>query len=582
VWKIGAVPENALHIACEEGYDALVLKLLHEDPGLQTLEGLEKCLIAAISYRQQSVVQVLLKLLPTEPYALFSLPRLRRILYKTKTDVVETVLEYAAGNNCLWVIPSLLKHGARPSSPRGISALHKAAWGGHEEVVTMLSKRILWRRGRKLSGILLCAIKRGHEGTVRILVDRGAGMPHDPSSPGAKHLAAKEGHERIFRLLLSKDSEDYYADPRISLDTHRSPARTDLRWCCLHFAIYGRHYNIAKFLLETDTMPRYHIQHRATALPLAAKRGCSDIVKLLLETGFDVSAPLLGKSALELAATSGYTRVMTLLLDAGATVGLNDLPNAVSSGSVSAVSLLLDSGANIQTEDSLGYTPLHLAVLDHHPKVVHLLLQSGAKKEAINCYATTPLLLAIQEKQVECVSLLLEYGADTESQPRPWTRNQMCGTHSTRTQSALSCAITSNWPRLIPRLLQYGANIEAEGYMGQRPLHKAAGEGNVAALETLLASGARKHARDEWQRTALHYAAEKGACDAISTLLRWGFDIHAKDKNGQTPLHVAPYSKAYGLLVSHGAHTGDKDHSGMSAADSQANRRYEHYASPLR
>jgi hypothetical protein len=49
-------------------------------------------------------------------------------------------------------------------------------------------------------------------------------------------------------------------------------------------------YKIVKFLLEKDIMPRGYIGHRATALPRAAQCGCTDIVKLLLATGFDVSA----------------------------------------------------------------------------------------------------------------------------------------------------------------------------------------------------------------------------------------------------------------------------------------------------
>ncbi|KAE8363431.1 ankyrin repeat-containing domain protein [Aspergillus caelatus] len=584
-WHLNTGPEKALHVACEEGYDALVHKLLHSSPCLISLACLEKCLIAAIVCRQESVVRILLVRLPTDPYSEFlDKLRLRRFWYMTKTTVVETLLKEAAVRNCEWAIPLLLEHGARPSSRRGLQALSAAASYGHEEVVTMLSKRILWSRGSKLSDILTKAAQGGHEKTVKVLLDRGAEMPHDPSFPGAKHLAAKEGHENIFKLLVLKDPEDYFVNPRIHLDEggniYSSSAQLrstqeDLRWCALHFAIYGRNYTIVKFLLEHDMVPPFHAQHRATALPLASKRGCTDIVKLLLETGFDVFAQLQGRSAVQLAARYGYAEIIALLLDAGAAVGSCDLLNAACSGSAAAVSLLLDKGADIQEKAYISEeTALHVAVHHHHAEVVRVLLKSGAKTEVMNRYGYTPLAFAIGHSQEECINLLVEYGADIELVSLNWTG---------RRESALCCAIEYNKAHLIPLLLQYRANIEAKGYEGKRPFHRAAMQGNVAALEALLTSGANKNARDALQQTALHHASLEGATDAILALLRWGLDIHARDKHGQTPLHKAPLSPytdsstAYNLLVSHGADPEAKDNGGKSAASYLADRREAYY-----
>lgn len=117
----------------------------------------------------------------------------------------------------------------------------------------------------------------------------------------------------------------------------------------MQFAICGRNYNIVKFLLENDMMPHYHIQHRTTALTLASKRRCTDIVKLLLKTRFDVSARLQGKSAIQLVARYDYAEVIALLLDAGAEVGLSDLLDVTCSGSTAAVSLRIDKGRIYET-----------------------------------------------------------------------------------------------------------------------------------------------------------------------------------------------------------------------------------------
>lgn len=193
---------------------------------------------------------------------------------------VGIVMENAATHDHAWVIPLLLKHGARASSPRGIRALERAAGAGHEEVVSLLAMRMHSHRGRKLSGTLITAADKGYEWIVRILLKRGAVMPANPSSPSAKHLAAKEGHETILKLLIANDPEDYFVEPRVSPGTGNSRQTTrqnawldSQKWCCLHFAVYGGHYNIVKFLLDKCIKPRNDSENYATASPLAVRYG---------------------------------------------------------------------------------------------------------------------------------------------------------------------------------------------------------------------------------------------------------------------------------------------------------------------
>ncbi|KAH8703182.1 ankyrin repeat-containing domain protein [Talaromyces proteolyticus] len=588
-WKICTGSEKALHIACEEGYDALVIRLLSKERSLRNLKGLlllERSLIAAINCRQKSVVRVLLTHLPTGLKSfvsdLQSFQLLRRSNSYKKANVLDTALGYAAMKNWLWAVLLFLKHGARASSQNILQGLNKASSRGYEDVVRVLSKRIQGQKRRNLLGALTSAVENGHEGIVKIILGDGMKIPQDSFGPGLIHLAAKKGHKGILRLLLSKAPGDYYVYPNIDTSkdpyvysaskdgsryTYGGPKIKYENWCCLHFAIYHKHYGIVKFLLETDSMPRDHVEHRTTAMPLASQRGCTDIVKLLLANGFDASATMQGHSALELATRYGHTNIMTLLLDAGERVTLYHLLNAASSGSLPAVSLLLDRGADVQASSTSRQTPLHVAVAHHHLEVVRFLLKAGAKTEAFNCNGDTPLHLAIEGNQVEFVRLLLKYGADTESQSGVKTKYG-----SIETKRALFCAINSRNPHLIPELLRYGAKLESGGVGGTRPFHGAARNGSVVALETLLAAGAQIHATDAQQRTALHYAVRGDNIDAISTLLSWGLDVNARDSSGQIPLHLATYkvvSPAYDLLVSHGADVEAKDNKGMSVADCQ-------------
>ncbi|KAL2867427.1 ankyrin repeat-containing domain protein [Aspergillus lucknowensis] len=525
---------KTLQIACEEGYDALVLKLLHRNSGIRTWDDMTACLIAAIECHQESVGRILLRLFGNTPSALLFRCRIHgdsRVLSKAETAT--TALRFAVSNNSMWAFPSLLNHIPLPASiDYIIRALEEASERGYEEAATMLSGLVPRSMGNEMSRSLKSAAQEGHEGIVKILLDRGAKMPRGYVYPRATHLAAKEGHEGILRLLLAKDPEDdpasegirEYDWPRYCNLYSRAPQNfmRHRSWYCLHFAIYGQRANIVEFLLENKIVPQLR-QHRATALPLAAACGYPDIVKLLLYVGFDTEATLTKGSALELAAWHGNAEVMAMLLDAGATVGWSDLFNAVASGSAAAVSLLLNRGASIRAADKCKQTALHVAARHGHPELIHLLLKSGACIDEFNNQRETPLMIAVRKQHVECVAALLEHGANTNLK-------------------------------------------DCEGCT---PTHLAASNGNIQILEKLHAAGASIHARDARQWTALHYAADKDKSDAILALLRWGLDIEARNEKGETPLHLAPAGytpQAYEQLVSQGADPQARNNSGESAA----------------
>lgn len=70
-------------------------------------------------------------------------------------------------------------------------------------------------------------------------------------------------------------------------------------------------------------------------------------------------------------------------------------------------------------------------------------------------------------------------------------------------------------------------------------LRLAAGNGDVAQLQALLASGVDVNARDDQGRTALMLATMRGQAQAATALLAQGADPNAADANGTTPLQAA-------------------------------------------
>ena len=71
------------------------------------------------------------------------------------------------------------------------------------------------------------------------------------------------------------------------------------------------------------------------------------------------------------------------------------------------------------------------------------------------------------------------------------------------------------------------------------PLHLAAYNGHMEAINTLVELSADIEAKTANEATPLHWAASEGHVEAIKTLVELSADIEAKTANGATPLHLA-------------------------------------------
>jgi hypothetical protein len=74
---------------------------------------------------------------------------------------------------------------------------------------------------------------------------------------------------------------------------------------------------------------------------------------------------------------------------------------------------------------------------------------------------------------------------------------------------------------------------------GQTPLHRAAAEGLVGEVNSLVLCGAEVNARDFFGQTPLLLATWKGHEDIVKVLLQHGARADATDGNGYTALHFA-------------------------------------------
>ena len=150
-----------------------------------------------------------------------------------------------------------------------------------------------------------------------------------------------------------------------------------------------------------------------TPLHVAAVKGHTEVVKLLLEAGADKNAAVLnGRAALHLGAMKGHSEVVKLLLEAGADkdatsfAGMTALHLAAVFGCLEVAKLLLEAGAEKNAATDPGKTPLHLSVENGRTEVVKLLLAAGADQNLANLKGEKPIDRAIFRRHHEVINLL--------------------------------------------------------------------------------------------------------------------------------------------------------------------------------
>lgn len=217
--------------------------------------------------------------------------------------------------------------------------------------------------------------------------------------------------------------------------------------------------------------------------------------------------------------------------------------------------LLITAKANVMAKTRIGeMTPLHLAATNGNAEFVQVLLKAGANPNVANGNGTTPLMLAAAAGRVEAIKTLIDAGAEVNA------------TDATNGQTAVMFAAAMNRAAAIKLLSERGANLKLVTKVaevkpnnsdrqaraeertrnvatvgGNTALHFAARDGNLAAIEALLAAGAdvnQVSATDAM--SPLVQAIINGRYDVAMYLLKHGADPNIVTKKaGLAPLWAA-------------------------------------------
>ncbi|KAJ5712168.1 hypothetical protein N7488_006324 [Penicillium malachiteum] len=218
--------------------------------------------------------------------------------------------------------------------------------------------------------------------------------------------------------------------------------------------------------------------------------------------------------------------------------------------------LLLMYGADANSQDDDGHTPVHLAlrntptlhstaqILTQSSKiksrpntsdrrvqteaVVRLLLEKGVEMDTEDSEGRRPLHLAIMRDSEVISRLLLEKGVEMEAKTRDGRR-------------PLHLAIERGCEEITRLLVEKGADIEAHNIFDKkRPLHYAAERNTEVITRLLLEKGADKEAQDIFGMRPLHYAGWNIEFDFgvnRRLVIEKGVDDEAKDESGKKPRH---------------------------------------------
>ncbi len=353
-------------------------------------------------------------------------------------------LHYAAMYGQVEAAKLLVLHGANVNAKGsyGRTALIYAASDGNSpELVKFLLDHGASVNAKNQSGenALFEHITRGKESLeiVELLLDNGISANSKTKHYGSVlHWAAFCGRTEVIALLVKRGAKVNAKDNMDQRPVQKAMSQNKLETVKLLFKLgadpqtkgtmgfslleFAANSGDKEFVREIISKIRKEEKNGLNALTAASRKGNLEMVKLLVEEGFDIDE------------CNSYGRETPLM-------------KAAYYGKTEVVTYLLENGADIHATDYKGHTALLNAAYNGHNEVVEELLKKGAKINERNNYNWNALMQACFEGHYETAKLLLEKGSPTDEIDKE------------RGATALSLAKHFGHKKVISLLESYGA-----------------------------------------------------------------------------------------------------------------------------
>lgn len=254
---------------------------------------------------------------------------------------------------------------------------------------------IFGKRSHKKKPAIYYAARKGREDIVQLLLDKKADVNFaDRHQRHLLHIAAWNGFTDVVRRLIT----DFGVEAECKDWFKRTP---------IMFASESGHLETVKLLVEECKSDVYHKDDMGrTPLNYAIKTGKKEVVGYFLANNPDIKkyfdadpyifprGEVSTNNPLSIACMGGQEEIVTMLLDAGAPLKVNDefdvrpLQKAAAKGYLAIVVELVNHGVNVN-DHAKGYywpfdkvedepTPLISAAFHGHINIVQYLLNNGA------------------------------------------------------------------------------------------------------------------------------------------------------------------------------------------------------------
>lgn len=281
----------------------------------------------------------------------------------------------------------------------------------------------------------------------------------------------------------------------------------------LMFACLRGHTSTTSTLLRLGADVNLKNKKGSTTAFMALSNGHPELVDIMLtQEGVDPPLDLnavddqdSSRTLLMIAALKAYHSLLSQILErsevnvnAKDSKGYTALAIAATKSQADIVETLL-AHVDINTPNDIGSTPLIIAAEGGKADMVIAMLNKNANWRLQNHDGDTALSKAILHGHTQVVKALLDHGV-----------KHQISEHSKRTVLHVACSSEKTNPDMIKMLIHEGLQVNAQGDLGDTPLHNVSRVGNIGVARTLLDLHADQSIEDDQDRNPLTVAWQNG------------------------------------------------------------------------